>query len=385
MARIALYYPWIYLTGGAERVIIELFKRSKHSWTIFTSYYSPKTTFPEMREIKPVLLKPVTVERSFFPLINAAAKIITQKIDLSEFQALVVCSADFGDLITFRNHKKPLVCLCLTPLKIIHDPYTRQKLLDDKKANPLLFKLLETSFKMVERQAWKYYSRIISISKEVENRIINSKLAPKERIFVSYPGIDSQLYTPVWNYEPFFLLPGRIMWEKNIELAISAFTIFKQQFQEANRYQLVIAGIVDQKSQLYYEKLLEMTKDNPYIKIINSPSDGELKTLYQNCYASIFTALNEDWGLVVLEAMACGKPVISVNRGGPTEALEPGTTGILVDPIPERFANAIGKLAKDSGLVRAMGKKAREHSLNFTWNKFVAQIDKHIDEVTKKE
>jgi glycosyltransferase involved in cell wall biosynthesis len=336
-----------------------------------------------MYEVKPVLLKPVTVERSFLPLVNAAAKIITQKIDLSEFQALVVCSADFGDLITFRNHNKPLICLCLTPLKIIHDPYTRQKLLDDKKANPLLFKLLEMSFKVVERQAWKRYRCIISISKEVKNRIVCSRLAPKERIFVSYPGIDPQLYTPIWNYEPFFLLPGRIMWEKNIELAISAFTVFKQQFREASQYKLVIAGTVDQKSQSYYEELLKMTKDNPYIKIINSPSDEELKALYQNCYASIFTALNEDWGLVVLEAMACGKPVISVNRGGPTEALEPGITGILVDPIPERFAKAMEKLASDLELVRAMGKKAQERSLDFTWDKFVSQIDDCVDSTIK--
>ena len=43
--RVALYYPWIYLTSGAERIILELSGRSRHSWTLFTSHFAPEQTF----------------------------------------------------------------------------------------------------------------------------------------------------------------------------------------------------------------------------------------------------------------------------------------------------------------------------------------------------
>src|SRR5207302_9764635 len=62
--RVGLYYPWIYLTSGAERVILELSGRSRHQWTLLTSHFAPEQTFPGFADRKVVELDRVPVDRS---------------------------------------------------------------------------------------------------------------------------------------------------------------------------------------------------------------------------------------------------------------------------------------------------------------------------------
>jgi glycosyltransferase involved in cell wall biosynthesis len=98
----------------------------------------------------------------------------------------------------------------------------------------------------------------------------------------------------------------------------------------------------------------------PDVDFVESPSDSTLIDLYQRCIGVLFPAQNEDWGLVPLEAMACGKPVIAVNRGGPTESLLHGETGFLVPDRPQDFAAALTLLAHASSAeLDALGVRAR--------------------------
>lgn len=389
MAKVGIYHPWIYLTGGIERVLVEMHKRSRHELTVFTSHYEPENTFPEIKEINLVELNYVSVERSLLPLMKAVWKISRQKINLDDLDVLLVFSSDLGDLITFQNKEKPIICMCFTPLKIVHDPYSRERVMENPKHFVYMFKVLEKLFKIAERRAWNNYDRIFSVSKEVRKRIVEANLAAPEKIFINHPGVDLDFFSPngVCEFgvcEPFFLVPGRIMWQKNIELAILAFKLLKKQNTKAEKFKLIIAGAVDVKSRPYYKTLQSMANGEDGIEFVESPSDQELRKLYQSCYSVLFTALNEDWGLVPIEAMASGKPVISVNRGGPMEAIVHGESGYLVNPEPEEFARAMSVLLDSPDLVKSLGEKARNHALNFTWDSFVRKIDDCIDEILEK-
>ena len=100
---------------------------------------------------------------------------------------------------------------------------------------------------------------------------------------------------------------------------------------------------------------------------------------YSRCSAVLFTAFNEDLGLTPMEAMARGKPVIAVNRGGPREVVEDGVTGFLVEADPGPFCEALTLLTADDAKRRSMGLAGLERVKRFTWQKFVRDLDDLLD------
>lgn len=80
----------------------------------------------------------------------------------------------------------------------------------------------------------------------------------------------------------------------------------------------------------------------------------------------------------MVEAGSYGKPVISVNEGGPKESVKDGETGFLVGPTPEAFAEKMRYLVNNPEKVEEMGKKAREESKKYSWENFVEKLDKIV-------
>ncbi len=78
------------------------------------------------------------------------------------------------------------------------------------------------------------------------------------------------------------------------------------------------------------------------------------------CQAVVYTPQNEHFGIVPLEAMAAGRPVIACDSGGPTESILSGVTGLLCEPTPAAFSAAFQQLLEGSR-VDTMGKAARQH------------------------
>jgi glycosyltransferase involved in cell wall biosynthesis len=194
-----------------------------------------------------------------------------------------------------------------------------------------------------------------------------------------YPGVDVSRLIPTDVYTKDFVIPGRIMWTKNLQLAIDAFRIFLKRRPDRRDFTLTLAGYIDRKSQPYFRMLRDRAADCPQIRFIVSPSDEDLRSVLGTGYAVLYPPFNEDWGLVPLEAMALGKPVIAVNRGGPVESVVDGQTGFLVNPTPESFASAIEMLADDPDLVRRLGVNARARASEFDWSHFCSRLDTHIE------
>lgn len=376
--KVALYYPWVYLRSGAERMMLELVKRSRHDWTIFTSHYYADQTFPGFREISIVELSNVSVSRGYSAVGHAALTILKQKIDLSDFDFLVVSSEGLGDFITFRNHSVPVICFCHTPLKVIHDSFTRQRYLDENPLYRIPFTIFAEIFQTFDKIAWKYYRYIFCNSREVKRRILRANLAPAEKIEVLAPGVDVKRMKPSWDYQKYFLVLGRIKWWKNLELAIESFLDFKKEYPEFADFKLQIVGMVEQGSEAYFQKLRELAQSREDIMFIRDPGEQQLLAAYRSCYCLIFPSLNEDWGMAVIEAMAFGKPVIAVNQGGPSESIINGETGLLVKPLPGAFASAMAELARDSDRVRSMGEAASAHVQKYDWSHFVERFDSLI-------
>ena len=84
--------------------------------------------------------------------------------------------------------------------------------------------------------------------------------------------------------------------------------------------------------------------------LLPSFSDEQRAALLAACVAVLYTPQNEHFGIVPLEAMAAGRPVIACDSGGPTESVVPGVTGFLCRPSPSHFADAMGKLLVQSDM-----------------------------------
>ncbi len=383
--RIVQYYPWVYLTSGIERVILEICRRSRFAHHIYTNHYHPAGTYPELGKYPTVELPPVSTKRDILSVLKAASTIYFQSVDLSPFNAMLVHCEGLGDLIMRNTSGCPAVCFCHTPLRPVYDPEYRERALERYSLpGRLIFRMFSLGFKALDRQCWKKYRYVFFNSSETLRRAEAGGLLNglEGRYEVLHPGIDWKACCPTGQYDPYFLVAGRIMWTKNIEAALQGFRHFKAHYPGHSHFRLVIAGQVDQKSQVYLEQLKNMTAMNSDVDFVISPTDQVLNDLYANCHAVLFPPFNEDWGIVPLEANAYAKPVIAVNRGGPVESQIDGKTGYLVSGEPEAFSRAMGMLAGDIHLTRRMGEWARVNVLQYDWKYFVRRIDAVLEEVT---
>jgi glycosyltransferase involved in cell wall biosynthesis len=383
--RFSVYHPWVYLRGGAERILVELAERSAHDWTVYTHHHDPEATFAELRGPEVVELSPrVSVRRSFGPLAHAATTITRAQLPQDGSRGLLISSEGLGDLLLARNDL-PAVAYCHTPLKILHDPATRASLKERDPRKAAALKVLGGPFQQVDRALWKRYRHVLVNSDEVRQRVLRGGLAPADRLEVLHPGVDLDRYAlsaeelarrdMQTQPTPVFLVAGRIMWQKNVELAIDAVRALQGR---GVHVKLVVAGGVDAKSEAYLAELRRLAVGLDVAFHVN-PSDGELGYYYNAATALVFTAPNEDWGIVPLEAMAAGTPVLAVDSGGPSESVLHGETGWLLPNSAEAFAwqmqaVAASALGRPSELVR-MGQACRERAAEFCWNRFVGRID----------
>jgi glycosyltransferase involved in cell wall biosynthesis len=375
--RIAIYHPWIYVKSGLERTILEIKRRSRHDWEIFTGYYDQESTYPELEHMGVTELKRVSVTRRYATVIRAGLTIARTRIDRPGIEAVVVCCDGLGSFINFANPGLPSVCLCFTPLRAVYDPEYRARHLSRNPVTRGIQLAVETVYRRLDRRAWRHYGHVFCISNEVKRRVLDGGLCGEDRIEIAYPGIDGATRSRSDHREPFFFLPGRIMWTKNIELAIDAFRRF--QARGGAGFTLKIAGMVDQKSRPYYQQLRKQAGTDPSVEFVVDPTDATMRDHYRACYAVLLTAFNEDLGITPMEAGAHGKPVIAVDRGGPREVVVHEQTGLLVEPESEAFALALSRLAGDPELAIRLGAANFDRSSLYTWDRFVGSIDGYFD------
>ena len=104
------------------------------------------------------------------------------------------------------------------------------------------------------------------------------------------------------------------------------------------------------------------------ITVLGHVEDDLLSLLYSNASVFVFPSLCEGFGLPVLEAMACGTPVVSSNRGSLPEVA--GDAAVLVDPTNEGdIADAIIRVLTDESTARSLSDKGKTRSSSFTWHR----------------
>jgi len=158
---------------------------------------------------------------------------------------------------------------------------------------------------------------------------------------------------------------------KAIDALIAGFALIARGASEVD---LLIGGDGPDRGAL--EALANAAGVGNRVRFTGAVSRSELWTLYQ--HALLFampSRMPEGLGLVFLESMACGVPVIGTRSGGTTEIVDDGGTGILIDNnSPQELASAMRRMLDDPAARAAMGQRARAAVLSrFTWNRFAQQ------------
>jgi glycosyltransferase involved in cell wall biosynthesis len=157
-----------------------------------------------------------------------------------------------------------------------------------------------------------------------------------------YHGLPPDLYRPRTEHGDYLLFLGRVSIEKRLDRAV--------EIAKRSGMRLKIAAKVDAEDRKYFETI-EPLLDDPIVECIGEVGDLGKQEVLANAYALLFPIdWPEPFGLVLIEAMACGTPVIAYRRGSVPEILEDGVTGFTVD----NLCDATRAVAKVDRLDRAL-------------------------------
>ncbi len=174
-----------------------------------------------------------------------------------------------------------------------------------------------------------------------------------------------------------FLYVGRLASEKRADQVLDAFRLATEMMPQGVIH-MVIAGTGPREAELRARAPAGVT----FLGLLDRRS--RLPDLYANCDAFVFASVTETLGLVVLEAMASGLPVIAVPEGGVRDHLRDGRNGVACREGDVRgMAMAMVRLATEWGLSRRLARGARHTVEGLTWTREVERLDSSYREVVE--
>jgi glycosyltransferase involved in cell wall biosynthesis len=181
---------------------------------------------------------------------------------------------------------------------------------------------------------------------------------------------------------PYLLFVGRHEVWKRIDLAIKALGKIREKIPEV---ELVIPG----SETAHTRDLVKLTKElrlEGAVKWVGNLDQINLRRMFGESEVFVFPSIKEDFGIVMIEAMAAGCPVVAWDQGGPTDIVEHGATGYLA-PLGdvEAYANYVVKLLEDDGLRKEMGAAGRQLAKEkFSWERHGDKLEKAMGGVMKR-
>jgi glycosyltransferase involved in cell wall biosynthesis len=192
---------------------------------------------------------------------------------------------------------------------------------------------------------------------------------------VSHLGVDTGHFRPLGlDRRGFVLSVGSLTPLKGFDFLVEA--LARCPARDRPRL-VVVSNFANAPERAYLEQLAGARQVE--IDLVDHVGEDDLVRLYNEAALVAYAPVREPFGLVPLEAMACGTPVVAVAEGGIPESVIDGRTGLLTDRDPARFASAIERLLADPGLARRYGQEGRAHvSREWTWDRAAARLESHL-------
>jgi glycosyltransferase involved in cell wall biosynthesis len=357
--RVALVHDWLTGMRGGEKVleaIAELYPEAP----IYTLLHVKGSVSPALERRRIVcsfvqwLPGSARHYRSYLPLFPTAI----EQFDFDAYELVISTSHCAAKSVIVPGRARHL-CYCHSPMRYAWDQFpayfgkdqvgaTRSRLL-----RPVLARLARWDAATASR-----VDRFVANSQYVAGRI--GRYYNREAAVV-YPPVDTEFYQPdpARRPEPFFLVVSALVPYKRLEVAIRAC--------EAVGTPLKVVGRGPDEGRL-------RAQGGSRVEFLGWRTDEEIRVLYQDCLAVLMPGV-EDFGMVPVEAQACGRPVVAYAEGGALESVIDGTTGVLVnDPSVDAFAAALRDVSSrefDAAVIRG-------HAESFSRPRFQRQFQEQV-------
>ncbi|MFW6283546.1 MAG: glycosyltransferase [Minisyncoccales bacterium] len=317
--KIALFHPWIKSRGGAERVVLDFLKNTKHKVDVYTWVYDENNTFEEfgdynIKVVAPEIARKISrsyILRGLFLPIS----MFFSKIPLKYYDKFLISSGGLAELITLRNYKpEETYAYVHTILRASYkeDMEWNFKYRYKNPLKKLIYEIAAKTYRIFEKIAWGKIDFPIFNSELSEKRARKQNLLKNKKTEVVYPSVNVSDFEKLKNKKGrHFLYVARFgMAKRQLEL-VRAWKKFVKKYPKEK---LVLVG--NKENESYFNKIKKEAEKIENIEIKSNLPQKELDELYETSKAVLFVPLMEDFGIVPFEAIACGKPLIAVDEGG---------------------------------------------------------------------
>jgi glycosyltransferase involved in cell wall biosynthesis len=359
--RVALIHDWLTGLRGGEKVLDAVCGVFPDA-DLFTLVHVPGSTSAaiERRRVvrSPIQWLPAAARRyrEYLPLFPFAI----EQFDLDGYDLVVSTSHCAAKSVVVPGRARHL-CYCLTPMRYAWDQFDayfgpeRVGAPTSALLRPILARLARW-----DRDTAHRVHRYLAISQHVARRIA---LYYNRQSTIVYPPVDTEFYTP--DSAPIrsrFLIVSALVPYKRVDLAMTA----------ARRAGVALTIVGDGPERSHLESLA-----GDGVELVGRKSDDEVRELYRTSIATILPG-EEDFGIVPVEAQACGRPVVALGRGGALDTVVPGVTGLLV---PDLTVDALAGSLRDAASRHWNSAAIRLNAERFSRETFTRGIARAADEL----
>jgi len=339
--KVALVHDFLREYGGGERVLEalhELFPQAP----VYVAFVDKKALGSHWRrfedwDIRSTWFSKIPFHKRLFSPLRFLAPHAFAALDLSEFD-LVISSTNAFEAKAVRVPNGKHLCYCHTPPRALYGYST----MSAWKKNPIIKffgELINHYMRVVDFKHAQKVNQFIANGEETQERI---KKFYRRKSVVIYPPVQLALAESELekikekSEQDYYLFVNRLGLQKHPELALEVCLKLKKK--------LKIVGVGPM-----LEDLKEMANGSNLIEFMGAVDDKQLAQLYAGAKALLYPVEDEDFGMVPIEAMMAGTPVIAHNSGGPRYTVVPGENGVLFEGLSlEGLEEAVKKFEKMS-------------------------------------
>lgn len=364
--KVAIVHYWLVGMRGGEKVIEELCEIFPGA-DIFTHVAQPEklSTIISSHQIFETYISRLPGAKKHYQKYLPFMPRALEALDLTGYD--LVISSESGPAKGVITAPDTLhVCYCHSPMRYIWDQYHVYHL-HAGWLTKWLMPLIAHRLRIWDQSSAARVDHIIANSHFISRRI---KKSWGRSASVIHPPVDLNAFTPeaLDVNDPFYLYVGELVSYKRLDLVIDA-------FNNGNRRLVVVGDGSDG------QRLRAMAGANVTFK--GRASFEVLKECYAQCQGLIFPGI-EDFGIVPLEAMASGRPVVAYARGGALETIKDGVTGVFFkEQTPEALMEAIARLEREV-LPNLDQDEMQKHVSHFSSERFRDEFTQKIQELLNK-